>query len=368
MSWFEGDDCSLVEPDYHDVGNKHIQGDYREEMRILNCTGRMIQIRHRSTVISCHPSRDYKGLPQGLYVVKDIYCRSGTVGSASQLTFEQLPEEEQQKYFDLDNESNILLGEINHTRISYRYELSDIEGRDGVYCQKLDLVFSLNKDPNRIPNHPASIEYVFDRMIVEDPEVNSRSGSILKITIVDNQKLFGDRYLNVEGMIIEIKAIQDYRLKDGVYLVRSNYMETDANGTFTNRVEAPSGVHYTFDDISNGKFPFTLWVSKQEALMKGDKVRELKAEAELIEKKRAVKELESSLAVFKAQNDSLREEYEKERLEREKEFEEEKRKLEADKMRRANYYDDLSHSRKESSEFLKFLPIILGGIALFSKL
>lgn len=369
MSWFEGDNCFLIEPDYHDIGPGYHDTDYREEMRILNCTGRYVQVRHRNTLITSHPPKEYRGLDRGIYVIKDIYCRNGAVyGNYEQLSFNNFTVEEQSRYSSLNSGENFILNEAKHTRLTYRYRVEELEGKDGAYCGKLDLVFSFNTEPERIPNHPASMEKLFDGMIVHDPEVNGKLGSILKLTIIDNKNLFGDRYLNVDGMILEIKARTDYRYKDGIYLVRSNYLETDNNGNFTNRVDAPSGDYYSFEDVSEGKLPITLWTTKQDAFSKGDKARELHYEAELADKKRALKELESSLAIMKASNDVIKEDYERERIAREKEFEEEKRRLEAEKMRRADYYDDLSHNRKESSEFLKFIPIILGGLALFSKL
>lgn len=242
--------------------------------------------------------------------------------------------------------------------IEYNIDVNELLESGGVmYYSNLDLIISA-RDPIHTPPHPFSTEGRKLQLLTEDEDVNTVETFGYKLKIIDNDDSYGERWINIAGRPFRIPAVHDHALENGVYLICTG-----------NAAGAPPTIErYTYADAETR---LHLYKSKDEAIALGDIFA--KRETELREQELIFKQIEQDhkLARQKMQQEldeeerafklkTLELEKELQRLNQLKDEADHQRKLE--EIRRKDYYEDRSYVRKDSSEFLKFAPVVIGGL------
>lgn len=269
--------------------------------------------------------------------------------------------------------------------IDYVVKISDIEAGGGaLYLENLDITVSLHTFEAVAP-HPATVRGKRNKNIEENPELNNLNNFAMSIRIIDNAGRFSPRYLNVSGRVFRIPVSKDPERSDGVYVTTTGEAKGD------NISLNPSCEVYTLAEADEN---LNIYRNYEDALHHG--TVSLRLERELQEKQSENKLLVEQL---KSENMSRQAIYDEYKLEAEKEQLEIKRKHEAELLRirdefrikeqahldqinalkikqaelehkrslealdRKDVYESRSYERKDTSEFIKFLPAVLTSIA-----
>ena len=242
--------------------------------------------------------------------------------------------------------------------ISYGIELDYIYQNEGsVYYTNLDLVISA-VNPIHVPKHPYSDEGRREQMVAKDFNINSRDRFGFSLQIVDNRKEFGDRFININGTVFHIPAIVDMMMLSGIYLTSSG---CSRGGKAVGR---PVVRRFDFADVGQGEGKIDIHRTYDEALAYGDPVgmidRTFKQEAaqnklEEEKLKKEKRERDELLEVKKNENAALKLE-----IERHQKAAEHARELR--EMDRKDFYEDRSYNRKDNSDLLKYIPVVISVV------
>lgn len=244
----------------------------------------------------------------------------------------------------------------NSLTVAYQIPFVELEGCRGVYHDALDMVVTTKTD-EQVPMHPRSSHNQKSAMIPTSPVemINYR------IIVVDKHQTFGRRYVNLGGVVLEAPTIQIDHMPDGIYVAYTAAESADA-------------VRY---DLDGDSCPLRFWHSRSEAAAHGDELEVTKQDFEVRKHELKMRELE--LAVEKGQSETMykREiqllETENKRTEnllaeRERELDHlRKVKETTHKIREADIkhqYEEQSAVRKNTSEWLKIVPSLLGFAGL----
>lgn len=238
-----------------------------------------------------------------------------------------------------------------------------------IYAADLDVVISTLGDAHAVPEHPYSSSAIRNRLITTDINLNDVDKTGMYLMLVDNKRVLNDHYLNLNGDILTVRPVVNNTLQDGVYICGTSplnktgvYSEpTTKHISYTEALEklrlynnyddAVSGGDY-FKDLEKQLKMEQVRVANEELRLKNEGVK-LKTEYE--DKKRAV---ELSLAEHKRQ-------IELEAMSRQSELSTVEHHYKSKSMVDKDYYENRSYRRKDSSEFIKMLPVLItGGLAI----
>lgn len=299
----------------------------------------------------------------------------------------------------------ITTGEVSYDkqrtvfRVEFSISLDDMrDGGGSLYLRELDLLTSVLETPH-VPHHPYDQRSLTKDLAETNPAINDTDVFGYYIRNIDNESVFGDHYLNLNGEVFKVPAIVDMAMESGVYLITSHPIRGNQP------VPPPRFRKLTFEEALT---ELKLFRSYAEAESLGDvfgeKERETKErnyarEQELkemihnhkreehdlkLEKQRKDLELDERRAIFeerkrvwedaKAESDEDRRRRQEEFKLREMELTERTARFKAERdewdhfrqmesMRRKDHYEDRSYRRKDFAEFFKYLPIATTAIA-----
>lgn len=236
-----------------------------------------------------------------------------------------------------------------------------------VYLDDLDIVLNRASPSGVATLHPESRA---GRLLREQIDSESFGGLSYRIEINDPDKKFGKRYININGRIYTIKPTVDLTKPEGVYvhtpeeLIKPN--QKVVNFFPFESADAELMLFRTALDASNLGNQSEVRKRELEDLQHQQRLDLLQKEKD---HKEALNELEFNLAKIKEeksqreafleqQNASLK----AEAAVREARLAEEKAYREARLMSVKDHYESRSYERKDSSEIIKWLPAIAGGI------
>ena len=269
------------------------------------------------------------------------------------------------------------------TVTDYSIPLEILERKGGTaYYADLDIVVSVNP-VDSMPYHPESTAKATEECITDDIN-NSYTAATLSIKVVDRSGKHEAFYANIGGAVHIVPIVADTRLDEGVYVYRSRVADGDVCATpeaVRSDIEAHSPVdgtmqpylYETYKDAITKGDPFKYREMDNEAILADIKNRELEVKARKVELDMLIEE-EKSKNVLEA--DALK----RERIEFEDKMAREKLKLEkqAERMKMEQQelehtqkvksimvkdeYEERSYRRKDSSEILKYAPVVLTGL------
>lgn len=246
--------------------------------------------------------------------------------------------------------------------IEYMFTERDLASTNGMfYHDELDTLFKFGDEPYQIP-HPHS--YAGRELEAEQAAeaIKAKHGFIFWVEIIDNLGKYGDRYLPICNQVYKIVARTDKNRPDGLYIVSSKPTNGKINPDEVSTtfypfedVEKQLGIYQTFEQASSfgdvaatrkreiATLEHSMLIERQN--FQRDK---LKYETELEENNRRLKEVEFERLLLQRSMEELKQRQES--------------LLELEKLKMKDAYERKSHDRKDTSEFIKFLPTILAGI------
>lgn len=286
-------------------------------------------------------------------------------------------------------EENALMNNGNrHKRITYQMVVSKetllTELGGSAYLTDLDVVVSVLHDKALIPKHPYGEISTRGRLIEAETNINNVERFGMAIYIISNNNKLQKHFININGLVHTVPVGKNNSLHDGVYICRSSRSATDGS------YPIPDTVHY--EDIEEARKELCLFESYESAVSNGDyfgtRENELKLKiADAKERELEFKNIEADLRAKELTLKTLLEEA-KRNTERDSDIrarEAEQRKHNYDRdaeirkermerldhqykvsgMHSKDYYESRSYRRKDSSEFMKFLPVLIsGGLAI----
>lgn len=266
-------------------------------------------------------------------------------------------------------------------QVDYGVDEDDVQRNGGsLYLVNLDLVVSTMVG-GYVPHHPFSQDGVRNRLVSENETINTAGVVGYSLQIVDNEDVFGSRFININKEIYLVQPAKDPGRLSGVY--RASTSPVSESGG----VGKPRADYFAFPEA---EALLGMFKTYEEANLLGDIAAERK------------RELETLAHDLKAQESRMK----KDRLDREEEFENWRRDLEQKRtaeeserkrqehwwkteearineasarlkeeqtrvehlrniaaLERKDHYEERSYVRKDASEFLKWVPAIATGVA-----
>lgn len=242
--------------------------------------------------------------------------------------------------------------------LDYPLSLTDLQQYGGtVYYDESDTLISTSTLDD-MPPHPASVDGGNIVLLNTHIQRHQEFGFGYSINLVDTAGKYGPRYLNIGGKVYRINPVKDPTRRDGIYVMANAPAYGDMN------IEGHRLKVYAFEGAEE---KLGLYKSSEEAFALGDlalankgKILELEAEVQRAKKENMLQkedfDRKASIAADLARQANVRaEDYqrtlERTRLEEKLAFE-----------RKRDEYDEKAHKRKDTSEFLKFLPALIVGL------
>lgn len=219
------------------------------------------------------------------------------------------------------------------------------------YVTNIDLVISLFP-PAQVPPHPHSMTDRYHSFDVRDPNMSAdKFGAFLKIEIVDNDGVFGTRYINVGHAVLMVRPIKDPQRGSGVYRYASlENKHTDPLSYIHCKVyefdeaDASLGLHRTREDAE--------WAFRDSSEEEKKKLHELQADIQRrkLEQSMRDEELARQRSEMEAENAKAKHAYEQ---------------LKMDNDRIRTQMETKNQAYKTTSDnFKMILAIITGSITL----
>lgn len=213
-----------------------------------------------------------------------------------------------------------------------------IEEKGGVvYHEASDLVIALSREQAVHPGSPQARLASMREGLVEPEDFPTFGHPRLSVAIIDNERVFGDKYVNLGGVVHVAKATQSDKFLSGVYISRDGVVNE------AGQPSKPTVTRYKFEEVSECGIGF--YDSREAAENLGN----------------FEKAAEQKTAQVKAETTVLKSVLEKESLETKLHATKEQSNYEQRSLERKDYYEDKSHRRKDSSEEMKYIFAAIAG-------
>jgi hypothetical protein len=268
-----------------------------------------------------------------------------------------------------------------YAQVDYGVNENDVVSSGGsLYLVNLDVVVSTMQG-GYVPHHPFSAEGVRNRLVASNETINTAGTVGYAIQIVDNEDVFGPRYININKEIFLVQPAKDPGRNSGVY--RTSTAPVSQKGG----VGAPRSDYFTFGEAEE---LLGLFKSYEDAWVLGDIAAERKRELEelaqhlketqhrqkleALEREREFEEWKRDIEQRRVTEESDRKSLEHRWKLEEARINEASARLKEEQTRvehlrniaaleRKDHYEERSYVRKDSSEFLKWVPAIAAGFA-----
>lgn len=255
--------------------------------------------------------------------------------------------------------------------LDYSVELEELKQSGGsIYCKPKDIVISLCNIYNA-PMHPFCEDSIQDYFLPDGADNQDLSSPVFKIELVDNNNSVGNRYVFAFGGLQEVRPKTDINRDSGVYLtMMESTVFNDKGFSFVQK-------KFTFEEA---KEKLGMYKTREEAASAGDLHLSRKEELARLEHSNSILkheflEYKNKIELLTSQNDHEKKIYEGKMQERLDKLKAEKDEIEhfreLERTARKEDYERKSLERKDSSELIKILPLLvitIGSlIAAFSK-
>jgi hypothetical protein len=272
----------------------------------------------------------------------------------------------------LNKAGEIVLSDEYNVKNTEYFAIDFIISRDAfvkrgsnIYIPELDIVIS-NRLNHKCPKHPLSEKFRRNLLLDFDNKTVNSDVFGYTIRIIDNNGIYGDRYVNLNGKAYRIPARKDNLLLDGVYCNCSheaigNYDTDPVSKKYSfNEADKALGLYKTIEDALTYGDPTKIREKELEQLKLETKEREIILTKEKSELEFKYKQVELEKKEETAKAETMRKELEHalhvERIRRNDYYEEAS-------IRRKDRFEERSVDRKDWTEILKFVPAIIGAIA-----
>lgn len=262
-------------------------------------------------------------------------------------------------------------GYVMSLRLDYKVTLNQFKEHNGaLYIMDLDIILVL--EGNDIPEHPLDMLPV-GKFPDANREMKEEPMGGIAITINDPEKRIGDRYANIMGRIVHIKAQRVATAEEGVHVCIEHGMDIHGKAL-------PKRYCIPYDEIDD-----THWLHKSFSAAKNAPSQDTLYEYEMKKFEREAKELALEVTRLKTQADldkanhetleremkqvmmAMEHEQKQKQMKMEEEYSGYEHRRKMDSIDTKDYYENRSSIRKDSSEIVKWVPaIVVGVVAVFA--
>lgn len=372
----------VVSPSHQHV--VHEECDVQTHIKYLNYTGKHIDIGFRSGLIIPVPPRTHRMRSQ--FVIRYEHNFNDNVRDRIRdfiVSHEGETSADFRAFKDLFMRAFKEQSHGLRMKLDYEVPLSLLtENRGCVYVSEIDIILSTRQDV--VPLHPFCYE-----SLVRQPTPNSRTHSTgLIVHIVDNHGRIGERYIRLHDKVVKVKSERNALKPNGLYIefigVVNSSREDDANIVrFTPENELDdlpwlftSYAHARLSDDKDAELNLELRntdvevrrldvESKKLAASSAVQRSALEADKMALEQRKLELEGQNLLLQDRLTQQERRTKAVEDALKREHAQREHESKLQ--QLHSKDYYEERSAQRKDTSEWVKFLPVIVGltGAAFF---
>lgn len=250
--------------------------------------------------------------------------------------------------------------------IDYSLSRDEIIRNGGsIYVHELDILVTMGIDPH-MPIHPFSDLGLAVKACYQERMDSTYNGFMSAIELIDNADRIGDVFINFYGKAYRIPARKDPEREDGFTL----YQTHDVNNETRESDVVVTRLNYEELDKLIGVFTTAKEAEAYGSILdqKDRELQQAKQDHELdkLEKQRELKE--QGYELERLQNEAKQANIEREVAHRERKMMldelEQRRKLDREEqsLDRKDQYEKRSYQRKDSSEFLRWLPHVVVGI------
>lgn len=255
-------------------------------------------------------------------------------------------------------------GMQNEIRCQFEYFFTEeeIKSVGGVfYHHELDALYNFG-DKVEIPEHPHCQVAQKAGMMEQAMNTQEKLGFVFSVEIIDSLSKYGDRYLNICNQIYKISAKKDNNKPDGIYIVSSK-PTVGRMATEELCIEC-----YQFDEAEK---QLGLYKTFEQARTQGDPALTRKLELEAMEHETQVLKREAQMEKLRAdqlaaERDQKVKDLEYERNTHAREIEDLRTRqdylIEMEKLRMKDFYERRSSDRKDTTELIKYVPMILAAV------
>lgn len=353
----------------------------KTEIECYNFTGRVIRTYDHMGVCCIHkPLTTTPDTPEfiGCFVMKkryEIHDDTQVVHNVSERHL-TLSEEAERYAEDVVRDINRSRG-FSRRSIGHYFKIkyADMTRNGGsIYVKATDLVI-VDETYQDVVVHPNSKAYL--DMCIEQLYDSAHTYSI---EINDPQGTGDPYYVNLNSQVFEIKPTRDVNIGDGVKIVFKE-PNSPARTVHTSNLEEDNlkaiGIFKNYRDADQYGKRFDLQLAEIEKETQLTKAQvdnqstknklvldEQSTENKLLEilSKMQLLDKQTSTDDVKWEAERMKHEREMEKMQNELKLQRENHQRDIENMRMKDYFDTRSHYRKDSSEALKFLPVLVGGV------
>lgn len=347
------------------ANNAALELAYNEDMHFHNSLGRTVVVVLRSGKRITIPSSHRPGVVRDTFVIRKSWSKLAGV----KVDHPQLSNAAWNDEITLLTETHAPWGyntNVPGFDTDYSLTLEDLVSNGScLYIEQLDIVVAI-ENPAKEVYHPRSIPGLIHSLMEKDEVLGLGSKFIYGITIVDRRRLFGEKYVNINGVVYPVDVITgNTKYPDGVYLLTSGAV---------GKAGGARGLSAERMSFSEAKEKLLLYNTYDEALVRGNYDAEEKFQRHKFAMEKLDREREEANRAFelKRLKDELDRADYRRRLEealtssRLEAMKHERAKVEHDlsmkAMERKDQFEEKSFWRKSMAEAAKYLPAIVGAL------
>jgi hypothetical protein len=342
--------------------------------RYINNTRQIVRAKHRSNLEMCFPAVPVRSqhAHDEMFIVRKELVVSITCIEAMRSYFLNLPEDasvtpelECFRKAYLQVFENVF--RFNQTRelrcvVEHMFTEQDLVAHGGLfYHDELDMLFKFGEAPFDMahPHSPAGRQQSVEEQALQ---LRDEHGFIFWVEIIDNLEKYGERFIPICNQVYKIVPKKDKNRPDGLYIVSSK--------PTTGRL-APTEVstrHYPMEDIEKELGIYASYeLAKSNGDVAGARKRELQErEHEFLRQKQEWSETELRYKREAADRDRAIKDAEAERNRLQVSMDELRDRqahlMKMQEMQTKERMEQRSAERKDASEMIKFLPVILSAV------
>lgn len=240
---------------------------------------------------------------------------------------------------------------------------------NAVYIKEHDIVIYVPRIGVNVV-HPTTVSLILNGLSVRNRNTN---GFRFEIKINDPKNRIGNRYLNISGIVYEIIPTRDPSQLEGVVITSATANEEPCNVPMSlEEFEKNVRSYKSFEEaekLGNMEEQARAELNKELELLKHQNATEVeKLKSASLQNQAEADKAKQELSAAQTELKNLEAKHKKELELINAQIDREKSQMEWQSLQRKAYYEERSYDRKDTSELIKFLPMVIGaGLVLLFK-
>lgn len=245
------------------------------------------------------------------------------------------------------------IGTHSTPTVSYTIDEEELKRLGKVYYKELDIVISIDASDDIV--HPYHGDADVDKLLCDESRLTDIESRNINIFMVDNSKTMTPRYINVLGVVYEVPInYNNKKLQNGIYICTNDNSQVQ---------------HFTYEEAEK---KLNMYMTYNEAEVYGDD--KVSRDLKLAELQHSVKVTDVDITKMAQEYKTTETELKRIAIERNNELELQKARaaeleheLKMQSVKSKYHYEERSYARKDGSEMLKMLPLLItSAVAIFA--